>query len=119
MATVYFPILLAVVFGLFLAGALWMLGHFTGPKNPTREKLIPYECGSETTGTGGIRLSAKFFVTAILLVVFDVELAFLYPWAAAFGDLGRRGVLAMLLFLAVLGVALLYLVRKGALRWEE
>jgi len=119
MAAAYFPILLAIAFGLVLAGAFWALGHFTGPKNPTREKLIPYECGSETTGTSGIRLSAKFFVTAILLVVFDVELAFLYPWAAAFGELGQRALWAMLLFLAVLGVALLYLVRKGALRWEE
>jgi len=119
MTTAYFPILLALAFGAFLSVAVWMLGHFTGPKNPTREKLMPYECGSETTGTGGIRLSAKFFVTAILLVVFDVELAFLYPWAAAFGDLGTRGLVAMLAFLAVLGVALLYVVRKGALRWEE
>jgi len=119
MATVYLPILLALAFGVFLAVVVWMLGHFTGPKNPTREKMVPYECGSETTGTAGIRLSAKFFVTAILLVVFDVELAFLYPWAAAFGDLGFKGLLAMLVFLAVLGVALLYVVRKGALRWEE
>jgi NADH-quinone oxidoreductase subunit A len=94
-------------------------GHFTGPKNWTREKLKPYECGSESTGTAGVQLSAKFFITAILLVVFDVEVAFLYPWAALFRELGMRGLVAMFAFLGVLGIALLYLVRKGALRWEE
>ena len=119
MTTTYFPILLAIGVGLFVACAVWALGHFTGPKNWTREKMIPYECGSETTGTGGIRLSAKFFITAILLVVFDVEVAFLYPWAVEFRALGTRGLVAMFAFLGVLGIALLYLVRKGALRWEE
>lgn len=119
MTTTYFPILLAFGVGLIVALAFWMLGHFTGPQNWTRDKMMPYECGSETTGTAGVRLSAKFFVTAILLVVFDIEIAFLYPWAALFRELGARGFVAMLAFLAVLGLALLYLVRKGALRWEE
>jgi NADH-quinone oxidoreductase subunit A len=119
MTTAYFPILLAIGVGLVVALAVWALGHFTGPKNWTREKLKPYECGSESTGTAGVQLSAKFFITAILLVVFDVEVAFLYPWAALFRELGMRGLVAMFAFLGVLGIALLYLVRKGALRWEE
>jgi NADH-quinone oxidoreductase subunit A len=119
MTDAYFPILLAVGLGIVASVALWMLGHFTGPKKPTREKQTPYECGSETTGTGGVRLSAKFFITAILLVVFDIEIAFLFPWAARFSALGLRGLVAMLVFLAVLGAALLYVIRKGALRWED
>jgi len=119
MSLSYFPILLAIGVGLITALAVWMLGHFTGPKNWTREKMMPYECGSEATGTSGVRLSAKFFVTAILLVVFDIELAFLYPWAVLFRELGTRGFVAMLAFLAVLGLALFYLIRKGALRWED
>jgi NADH-quinone oxidoreductase subunit A len=114
----YFPLLLAIGVGAATALVVWMLGHFTGPKNWTREKMIPYECGSETTGTAGVRLSAKFFVTAILLVVFDVEIAFLYPWAVLFRELGATGLAAMLAFLGVLGLALFYLIRKGALRWE-
>ncbi|MDI7269753.1 MAG: NADH-quinone oxidoreductase subunit A [Myxococcota bacterium] len=119
MAAAYFPILLAILVGLGLAAVLFALGHFTGPKNWTREKMIPYECGSETTGTAGVRLSAKFFVTAILFVVFDIEIVFLYPWAARFGALGTQGLVAMLGFLTVLAVALAYVLRKGALRWEE
>jgi len=119
MTTSYFPLLLALGVGLFVAFAVWALGHFTGPKNWTREKMIPYESGSETTGAQGVRVSAKFFITAILLVVFDVEVAFLYPWAVEFCELGTRGLVAMFAFLGVLGIALLYLVRKGALKWEE
>ncbi|MBI4917484.1 MAG: NADH-quinone oxidoreductase subunit A [Acidobacteria bacterium] len=119
MTTAYFPLLLALGVGAFVAFALWALGHFTGPKNWTREKMIPYESGSETTGAQGVRISAKFFITAILLVVFDVEVAFLYPWAVQFHELGTRGLVAMFAFLGVLGIALLYLVRKGALKWEE
>ena len=115
----YFPVLLTILIGLFVSFAVWALGHFTGPKKPSREKSIPYECGSETEGTRGVRLSMKFFLTAILFVVFDVEVIFLYPWAANFGHLGGTGLVAMLGFIAVLAVALFYVIRKGALRWEE
>lgn len=119
MTAAYFPIILALGVGLLVAVALWVLGHVTGPRRPTREKMLPFECGSESTGVAGVRLSAKFFVPAILLVVFDIEIAFLYPWAARFGALGGRGLVAMLAFVTVLGLALFYLIRKGALRWEE
>jgi len=119
MDVAYLPILLAILVGLFVSVVMWALGHFTGPKNPTREKMIPYECGSETEGTRGVKLSMKFFVTAILFVVFDIEIVFLYPWAARFGHLGARGFVAMIGFIAVLAVALGYVIRKGALRWEE
>jgi NADH-quinone oxidoreductase subunit A len=118
MATEYFPLLLAVGVGLLVCLVMWGLGHFTGPRNWTREKMIPYECGSETTGTAGLRLSAKFFPTAILMVVFDIEVVFLYPWAVQFRELGVKGFAGMVVFLGVLGLALFYLIRKGALRWE-
>lgn len=119
MEVAYSPIVLAILVGLLVTLAFFALGHFTGPKNRTREKMIPYECGSETQGTAGVRLSVKYFVTAILFVVFDIEIVFLYPWAARFDSVGRAGLFAMLSFLGVLGVALAYVIRKGALRWEE
>ncbi|WP_236604357.1 NADH-quinone oxidoreductase subunit A [Sandaracinus amylolyticus] len=98
---------------------LFILASTLGRKNPTPEKLIPYESGSATTGAQHVRLSVKFYLTAILFVVFDIEAVFLYPWAAQFRELGWFGLVEMLLFLLVLGVTLVYAWKKGALEWER
>ena len=102
-----------------MALVLFSLTSILGPKNPTPEKMIPYESGSETTGANHIRLSVKFYLTAILFVVFDIEAVFLFPWAAMFRDLGWFGFFEMLAFLVILGVTLVYAWKKGALEWQK
>ncbi len=114
----YGPIFLTVAFALIVASAVWILATFLGPKNPTPEKLIPYESGSETTGARHVKLSVKFYLTALLFVVFDIEAVFLYPWAVLYQSLGWMGLVEMLIFLAMLTVALVYCWKKGALEWE-
>ena len=102
-----------------MALVLFSLTSILGPKNPTPEKMIPYESGSETTGANHIRLSVKFYLTAILFVVFDIEAVFLFPWAAMFRQLGWFGFFEMLAFLVILGVTLVYAWKKGALEWQK
>ncbi len=112
------------LFLLFLVAGLIALGMFTatsllGPKNPTPEKMQPYECGSESTGGRHVRLSVKFYLTAILFVVFDIEAVLIYPWALQFRSLGWAGFATMGVFLLEVVVALLYVWKKGALEWES
>lgn len=119
MFEVYFPVLLMLAVALAIPLLLFVLASSLGPKNPTPEKMVPYESGSASTGAQHVRLSVKFYLTAILFVVFDIEAVFLYPWAAEFRSLGWFGFVEMLLFLLVLGVTLLYAWKKGALEWER
>lgn len=114
----YGPIFMIVAFSLFVACAMFGLASILGPKNPTPEKNIPYECGSESTGAQHVKLSVKFYLTAILFVVFDIEAIFLYPWGVLFQRLGVQGFVSMLAFLGVLTVALVYCWKKGALEWQ-
>jgi NADH-quinone oxidoreductase subunit A len=104
--------------GMIVAGAMLALSIFIGPKNPTREKQAPFECGNESLGTTRQRFSVKFYLVALLFIVFDVEVVFLYPWAVLYKSLGWHGLVEMLVFMAILGVGLAYVWRKGALDWE-
>lgn len=117
MAT-YVPLLLLFVVGAVITGALFALSSFLGPKNPTPEKMMPYECGSESTGGRFVKPSVKFYLTAILFVVFDIEVVLMYPWAVQFRSLGWNGMATMASFVALLVVALIYVWKKGALEWE-
>jgi NADH-quinone oxidoreductase subunit A len=119
MFSAYLPVFLMLGVAALVAFAVFGLTTALGPKNMTAEKAIPYESGSETTGARHIRLSIKFYLTAILFVVFDIEAVFLYPWASLFQKLGWIGFIEMILFLVVLGVTLVYAWRKGALEWEN
>jgi NADH-quinone oxidoreductase subunit A len=119
MFSAYFPVFLMLGVALVVALSVFGLTTVLGPKNMTAEKAIPYESGSETTGASHIRLSIKFYLTAILFVVFDIEAVFLYPWASLFTELGLVGFVEMVLFLIVLGITLVYAWRKGALEWES
>lgn len=119
MFSAYFPVFLMLGVAAVVALAVFGLTTVLGPKNMTPEKAIPYESGSETTGARHIRLSIKFYLTAILFVVFDIEAVFLYPWASLFHELGWFGFIEMTLFLLVLGVTLVYAWRKEALKWES
>ena len=118
MFSVYLPVFLMLLVAALVAAVVFTATSVGGPKNMTPEKAIPYEAGSETTGARHLRLSVKFFLTAILFVVFDIEAVFLYPWASMFRELSWFGFVEMLLFVTVLGVTLVYAWRKGALEWE-
>jgi NADH-quinone oxidoreductase subunit A len=119
MFEVYFPVFLMLLVAVAIPCLLFTLATVLGPNNPNPIKLAPYESGSQSTGAQHLRLSVKFYLTAILFVVFDIEAVFLYPWAAQFRELGWFGLVEMLLFLVVLGVTLLYAWKKGALEWER
>jgi NADH-quinone oxidoreductase subunit A len=100
---------------LFFTGATF----FGGKLEKTVEKMKPFECGSESSGANHLKLSVKFYLTAILFVVFDIEAVFIYPWAVQFKTLGWLGLASMFGFLSVVIVALVYVVKKGALEWES
>ena len=117
MAT-YVPLLLLFLVGAVITGALFTLSSVLGPKNPTPEKMMPYECGSESTGGRFVKPSVKFYLTAILFVVFDIEVVLMYPWAIQFRTLGWGGMATMGSFVSLLVVALIYVWKKGALEWE-
>ena len=115
----YLPLLLVFLVAAAITAGFWLGGTFVGKKHPTAEKLLPYECGNDTEGGRGIRVHVKFYLTAILFVVFDIEAVFIYPWAITFKSLGWTGLGSMFGFLAVVVVALVYVVKKGALEWES
>ena len=114
----YLSMFVAVVVAVGIAGTLWGCSHYFGPRHRTREKLMPYECGNDTEGTYDIRFPIRFFLLAILFLLFDVALAVLYPWAVQFKNLGWAGILTALPLLGVIGLGLFYVIRKGALQWQ-
>lgn len=115
----YVPLLLLFVVGAALTLIIWALSTYIGPKNPTPEKMIPYESGSESTGARFVKPSVKFYLTAILFTVFDIEAVLIYPWTTQFRALGWAGLATMGSFLVLIVVALLYVWKKGALEWEK
>ena len=115
----YVPLFLLFVVGGLLTLVFFVVTPLLGTKNPNPEKMTPYECGSESTGGRHVKLSVKFYLTAILFVIFDVEAVFIYPWAIQFRSLGAAGLITMFGFIATLGLALVYCWRKGALEWEK
>lgn len=115
----YVPLLLLFVVGTVLTLVIWGLSTYVGPKNPTPEKMIPYESGSESTGARGVKPSVKFYLTAILFTVFDIEAVLIYPWTTQFRALGWAGLATMASFIVLIVVALLYVWKKGALEWEK
>jgi NADH-quinone oxidoreductase subunit A len=114
----YVPLLLLFAVAAIITVALFTLTSILGPRNPTPEKMTPYECGNDTTGGRLVKPSVKFYLTAILFVVFDIETVLIYPWTLQFRELGWTGLATMVSFLALLVVALIYVWKKGALEWE-
>ena len=114
----YFPILLFIVVGLAVGVAPVMLGRLLGPNRPDSEKLSPYECGFEAFEDARMRFDVRYYLVAILFILFDLEIAFLFPWAVVLKQIGLFGFAAMLVFLAVLVVGFVYEWKKGALDWE-
>ena len=114
----YLGIAVSFVLAAGIAGAMVALSSTLGKKNPTSEKLAPFECGSESTGARHLKMSVKFYLTAILFILFDVELVFLYPWAVVYRALGVSGLVEMGVFLAVLMVGFVYVWDNGGLKWQ-
>ncbi len=119
MFDLYLPMFLMFAIAAGVAAGMFSLGQFVGKNPQSAEKLTPFECGNDTEGAGNVRLSVKFYLTAILFVVFDIEVVFIYPWAALFKGLGWVGFASMLMFVVALLVALVYCWKKGALEWEK
>jgi len=118
MAEQYLPLLITFCLAGVVVGAFVGLGALLGPRRPNRVKSEAFECGNPPSGSAWRRFPVKFYMTAILFIVFDVEVVFLYPWAVLFRRLGWFGFAEMMVFVAVLGLALLYVWRKGALEWD-
>ncbi len=114
------PIIVLAVLAAGFAGFSVAAGALSGPKRYNRAKLDAYECGIEPTPQpiGGGRFPVKYYLTAMLFIIFDIEIVFLYPWAIAFDRLGMFGLVEMVLFIATLGVAYAYVWRRGGLEWD-
>ena len=114
----YLPILLFILVGLGVGVAPQVLGYLLGPQRPDEAKNSPYECGFEAFEDARVKFDVRYYLVAILFILFDLEVAFLVPWAVAMGDVGRLGFWAMMIFLGVLVVGLIFEWKKGALDWE-
>ena len=114
----YLPILLFLIVSTGIGIALLIIGNLLGPKRPGAEKLSPYECGFEAFEDARGRFDVRYYLIAILFIVFDLEIAFLFPWAVTLQDVGMTGFVAVLVFLAILVVGFAYEWKKGALDWE-
>ena len=114
----YFPILLFIMVGLAVGVAPLVLGKLVSPNRPDSEKNSPYECGFEAFEDARRKFDVRYYLVAILFILFDLEIAFLFPWAVVLKEIGLFGFLAMLVFLAILVVGFVYEWMKGALEWE-
>jgi NADH-quinone oxidoreductase subunit A len=115
----YVPILMIMGLAAVVAIAMYTLATVLGPKAPNEAKPEPFECGNPSDGARKIRPSVKFYLTALLFVVFDIEAVMIYPWAVEFRALGWAGFATMASFIALLAIVLVYAWRKGALEWER
>ena len=114
----YVPILIFLFISALLGGILLLAGRVLGPNRPDKEKLSPYECGFEAFEDSRMKFDVRYYLVAILFIIFDLEIAFLFPWAIVLEEIGLFGFWAMMLFLAVLVVGFVYEWMKGALEWE-
>ncbi len=114
----YLPLFVILLLAAFIGVAIIVLSTILGHRNATSVKLMPYECGMDPIGTARKRFSVRFFVIGMLFIVFDIELIFLFPWAAIYDKLRFFGFVEMLVFVLVLLVGLVYVWKKGALEWE-
>ncbi|BFU94990.1 MAG: NADH-quinone oxidoreductase subunit A [Nitrospira sp. LK265] len=116
--TKYFPILLFIFIALAFGVVTLLLSYLVQPKYPEPEKLSTYECGSEPFSDARMPFPVRYYIFAMLFVIFDIEVIFLYPWAVTFEKLGLIGLVEMLIFIALFVVAYVYAWRKGALEWD-
>jgi NADH-quinone oxidoreductase subunit A len=114
----YLPIAIQFFVALGFVATTMIATHLLGPKRKSKVKLETFECGIESKGNARIPFSIKYFLVAILFVLFDVEVIFMYPWAVNFKDLGIQGLIEMFIFMVLLLTGFFYIIKKGALKWE-
>ena len=114
----FFPIILQFIVAAGFVVTTMLATHLLGPKRKSKIKLDTFECGIESQGNARAPFSVKYFLVAILFVLFDVEVIFMYPWAVNFKTLGINGIIEMLIFMVLLLTGFFYIIKKGALKWE-
>ena len=114
----YLPILVFLVIASLIGAIAIALGFIIGPHRPDTEKNSPYECGFEAFEDARMKFDVRYYLVAILFIIFDLEIAFLFPWAVALREIGPFGFFAMVLFLGILVIGFIYEWKKGALQWE-
>ena len=114
----YLPILIFIAVGIAFGILPIIAGFVLGPRRPNPEKLSPYECGFEAFEDSRMKFAVRYYLVAILFIIFDLEVAFLFPWAISLGSIGLFGFWSMVIFLGILTIGFIYEWRKGALEWE-
>ena len=116
--TDYFSIIIFLFIALFISVGFILANYIASPSNPDAEKLSAYECGFEAFGDSRMEFDVRFYLVAILFIIFDLEIAFLFPWAISLGKIGIFGFTSMMIFLFILTIGFIYEWKKGALDWE-
>ena len=114
----YLSIIIFLFIAIILSVGFIVLNFFLSPRNPDPEKLSAYECGFEAFGDSRMEFDVRFYLVAILFIIFDLEIAFLFPWAISLGNLGPLGFWSMMIFLLILTIGFIYEWKKGALDWD-
>ena len=114
----YFSIILFLFISIILSFGFVLANFLAAPSNPDPEKLSAYECGFEAFDDSRMEFDVRFYLVAILFIIFDLEIAFLFPWAIALGNIGALGFWSMMIFLSILTIGFIYEWKKGALEWE-
>ena len=114
----YLPVFLFIIVGLLVGVAPQLIGAILGPRKPDAAKNSPYECGFEAFDDARMKFDVRYYLVAILFILFDLEIAFLFTWAVYLKEIGLTGFLAMMIFLAILVIGFIYEWKKGALDWE-
>ena len=114
----YLSIIIFVIISLLLSLGFIVINYIASPKNPDPEKLSTYECGFEAFSDSRLQFDVRFYLVAILFIIFDLEIAFLFPWAISLGSIGILGFTSMMIFLFILTIGFIYEWKKGALDWE-
>jgi len=114
----YLPIMIFIAIGIAIGVIPIVMGFMLAPSKPDSEKLSPYECGFEAFEDTRMRFDVRYYLVAILFIIFDLEIAFLFPWAIVLDSIGMFGFVAMMVFLGILVIGFIYEWKKGALEWE-
>ncbi|VAW94379.1 NADH ubiquinone oxidoreductase chain A [hydrothermal vent metagenome] len=114
----YLPVLIFLIVGGVVGAMMIMAGFVLGPHKPDSEKTSPYECGFEAFEDSRMKFDVRYYLVAILFILFDLEIAFMFPWAIVLDEIGYFGLWAMIIFLSILVVGFIYEWKKGALEWE-
>lgn len=118
MLETYLPLLILIIVAVAVAVIAIALGYLFGPRRPTQRKSQPYESGMVPYGPGKQRISIRYYLVAVLFILFDVEMVFFLPWIAVFRSLGVAGLIGMFVFIGILMAGFVYALKKGALEWE-